>query len=134
MADYELRELCADDIFIATKILSKIDLKELVNQFDVKSVKKLLKMDKPIEDTEEIDAEDMVEKIGLDIMASIGQVLLANISNCKHELYMLLAALSGMETEAIAKLPLGTFAKMIRDVVKQKGFMDFIKVVIESLK
>lgn len=126
---YELRDLCARDIFPMTKILSKIGIKEFKACFESDDVKNMIA---DMAKGEKTDAD--VNAIGLTVILDIADIVFANLSSCEEHIYMLLSGLSGMSKKEISELPMATFTAMIIDVIKKDEFKDFIKAVSELLK
>ena len=58
--NYELRTLCADDIFPMAKIISKIGIDDIANCFDAKEMSEVMEAMKPAEDEESEDEESEV--------------------------------------------------------------------------
>jgi len=129
---YELRKLCARDIFPVSKILSKIGIKEFKECFNSDEVKEAIKeMQKASkDDTPNVD----VSEIGLTVALGVADVLLNNISACEEYIYQLLSSLSGISKKDIAELPMDVFVAMIIDVIKKEEFKDFIQAVSKLLK
>jgi hypothetical protein len=146
--NYELRKLCAQDIFPVTKILSNIGIKEFKKCFEEPEIKEKIGaiiakkrealaasedgIDKDIE-MYGIDEADLKD-IGIPIMFDIADIVLGNLSSCEEYIYMLLSGLSGMSKKEISELPMATFAEMIVDVIKKEEFKDFIKAVSKLIK
>ena len=127
---YELRDLTADDIFPMFQIISKIGIREFKSCFESENVKKLVaEMTSGKESQENLKAT-----VGVTVAFDIASVILSNLSNCKDDIYLLLAQLSGMTTKAIAALPMMTFMEMIIDVVKKKEFKDFFQAAVKLFK
>lgn len=125
---YELRTLCAKDIFLMSKIISKIGIKEFSKSFQSEDTKHLIQTLQG--DTE----QDATTIVGVSVVLEIATVILENLPNCEQELYGLLASLSGMAKEDISKLPMDVFLKMIVDVIRKEEFTNFIRAVSGLLK
>lgn len=116
---YTLRALKAKDVFIVSKILSQIGLKEFKEAFDLK----LLSGD-----------EKSIEAVGMSVFFDMSQVLLGNLPKCENDIYTFLSSLSGMEKKEVEALPMNTFIEMVIDVVKKEEFADFFKLVSKLFK
>ena len=127
-AIYELRKLCARDIFPMSKILSKIGIKEFKECFASENVKDMVtamsKGEKPAD----------IEAVGMTIVLDIADVFLGNLSSCEEYIYQLLSNLSGMTKKEIAELPMDVFVSMIIDVIKKEEFKDFVQAVSKLVK
>lgn len=135
---YTLRELRADDLFPMARIISKIGIdrfRDAVNQKDIKALVKSLQKQEGADDSDDAPVSDtVVTSVGMSVVLSIAQVILAHISDCRTDIYEFLAGVSGMKTEEIAALPIEVFAEMIVDVFQKPEFGNFIKVVSKLLK
>lgn len=120
---YELRTLCAEDVFPMFKIISKIGIKEFKSCFESEDVKAVI-------NGEQAD----LNAVGLAVAVDIAGVITANIPNAKEDIYLFLEQISGMSKDDIRKLPIPTFAEMIIDVVKKEEFKDFFVVVSKLFK
>ena len=116
---YTLRALEAKDVFIVSKIISQIGLKEFKEAFDLK----LLSGD-----------EKSVETVGMSVFFDMSQVLLGNLPKCENDIYTFLSSLSGMEKKEVEALPMNTFIEMVIDVVRKEEFADFFKLVSKLFK
>lgn len=74
--NYELRTLCADDIFPMLKIISKIGIDDIANCFDAKEMSEVMEAMKPAEDEEsevgtaEKANELLTQQIGIRVLIS----------------------------------------------------------------
>ena len=125
---YELRRLNASDIFMMSKILSSIGIKEFRKCFDSENIGELVK------GTKGTKTEDAAAKVGVAVMFDIAGIVLDNLPSCEKYVYAFLANLSGLQADEIAALPMAEFAEMVVDVIKKEDFRDFMKVVSRSFK
>lgn len=138
--NYELRSLCADDIFPMLKIVSKIGIENIAECFDAKEMSEVLETVKTAHEADETEEasgakEDLVAtQIGIKVIMKLAGLLMKNLGNIRSDLYKFLAGVSGMSEHEIASLPLGTFAQMIIDIFKKEEFGDFFTVVSGLLK
>ena len=148
--NYELRKLCADDIFPMVNIISKIGIENMADCFDAKEMADIMNsLDSTLdeadgkESSDEADGKEssdntmadvLTKQIGIKVIMKLVGLLLKNFGKIKRELYQFLAGLSGMTEKEIAALPLGTFTQMIVDVFKKEEFSDFFQVVSGLLK
>lgn len=122
---YELRRLNASDIFMMSKILSSIGIREFRKCFDSENIGELVKGTK---------TEDAAAKVGVAVMFDIAGIVLDNLPSCEKYVYAFLANLSELKADEIAALPMAEFAEMVVDVIKKEDFRDFMKVVSRSFK
>lgn len=120
-AKYTLRKLCADDMFIIFRIISKIGMKDLRKCMAAADVKAALKGKE-------------AESVGIAVAFEIGAVLMEHLPDCKKEIYTFLESLSGMKEKEIAALDMITFSQMVMDVIRKEEFRDFFTAVSESFK
>ena len=125
---YELRTLCAEDVFPMFKIISKIGIKEFKSCFESEDVKEAIKS------ATNGEAQVDLEVIGIGIALEIASVIMANVPKAKEDIYQFLAQVSGMSKDDIRNLPISTFTEMIIDVVKKEEFKDFFGVVSKLFK
>lgn len=127
---FELRNLTADDMFPMFQIISKIGVKEFKGCFSSPEAKSAIAAAMANRGKEESSAESEaadLNAVGVSIAFDIASVILANIGNCKNDIYQLLSQLSGMTVKEIAQLPMLTFTEMVVAVVKKEEFKDFFK-------
>ena len=125
--NYELRKPKATDIFVVSKIIKSIGLKNIANCFnsdDLNLIRKSVSGDKV--------TDDVLYKIGANIMLSIGDLILEKLDIVKDDVIKLMSNLSGLKTKDVEDLPLVTFTEMFMDIIKEPDFLDFIKVVLKS--
>lgn len=125
---YELRTLCAEDVFPMFKIISKIGIKEFKSCFESEDVKEAIKS------ATNGETQADLEVIGLGVALEIASVIMANVPQAKEDIYLFLAQVSGMSKDDIRNLPISTFTEMIIDVVKKEEFKDFFGVVSKLFK
>ena len=125
---YELRTLCAEDVFPMFKIISKIGIKEFKSCFESEDVKEAIKS------ATNGETQDGLEVIGLGVALEIASVIMANVPQAKEDIYLFLAQVSGMSKDDIRNLPISTFTEMIIDIVKKEEFKDFFGVVSKLFK
>lgn len=134
---FELRNLTADDMFPMFQIISKIGVKEFKNCFSSPETKDAIAAARANKGNEEVNDEaetDNLNAVGVSIALDIASVILANIGNCKNDIYQLLSQLSGMPVKEVAQLPMLTFTEMVIAVIKKEEFKDFFKAAARLFK
>ena len=139
---FELRNLTADDMFPMFQIISKIGVKEFKNCFSSPETKDAIAAARANKGNEEVPSLPMVDEaetdnlnaVGVSIALDIASVILANIGNCKNDIYQLLSQLSGMPVKEVAQLPMLTFTEMVIAVIKKEEFKDFFKAAARLFK
>lgn len=114
---FELRKLCAKDIFVMVKIISKIGVSEFKNCFKSPSVHSKIKSN--------VD----FSAIGLEVIIEMVGTVLENLPKCESDIYSFLADLSGMKSNEISELGMSEFAELIEAVLTKDEFKDFFTVV-----
>lgn len=125
--EYTLRKPKATDIFVVSKIIKGIGLKNIANCFnsdEINLIRKSVSGDKV--------TDEVLYKTGATIMLSIGDLILDKLDIVKNDVIKLMSNLSGLKTKDIEDLPLVTFTVMFMDIIKEPDFLDFIKVVLKS--
>lgn len=147
---YQLRKLCADDIFPIARIIGKLGIDELIScvaDDDITEIlmklvkrKKLMKKnDEQVEMSQENEGEDKefdTETFvagGVVITRIINKVLL-RLDDCRTDIYIVLSNLSGIKHENIKKLDAEIFLEMITDVIMKEEFKNFYKVALRFIK
>ena len=138
---YKFRKLGAPDLFLMTKIISKIGINEFVACLEGDSIKNLVKAfsaaSKSKEDgKEEAEAADSLYFMGAVAgTLEIANVILRNLDKCENEIYKLLSQTSNISEEEIkAEGNAVMFLEMVVDFLKKEEFPDFIKVVSKFVK
>lgn len=123
---YEFRRLIATDVFLMTRILSKIGLNKFSGCFKSEEVQKL------INDTKEDDNRTVT--VGAGIFLEILQVVMESLDKCEADIYNLLATTSNLTVEEIKALDCVIFFEMLQDFFMKEEFLDFFKAASRLLK
>ena len=124
---YTARRLTADDIFLCVRVINKIGIKDMKRCFGAPEVKTAIASAANGRETD-------LSGVGMTVMLEMAGVLLEHLPDCKNEIYALLASLYGITQDEVAKLPSGTFTKMIMEVIRKEEFRDFFTDVFGSFK
>lgn len=124
---YTARGLMADDIFLCVRIINKIGFKDLKVCFSTPEVRTAIASAASGKETD-------LSGVGMTVMLEIAGLILEHLPDCKNEIYALLASLYGLKQEEVAKLPSGTFTKMVMEVIRKDEFRDFFQDVFVSFK
>lgn len=124
---YEFRKLKATDLFLVTKLVSKLGLnnitnacKDDINEFINVYVEKS-KQNENAKDIE-IDINDSeYASVGL-AMVNLVQVILERLNDCEEEIFKLLEATSNLSLQEVKDLDIDIFISMIKDFVMQEQF------------
>ena len=127
---YKFRRLEASDVFLMSKIIGKIGIKEFKNCFDGEGIESLIgsaKKGKKANDSS-------IVSVGVAVATEIAGVIFSHLPNCESDIYQMLANVSGMTPDQVKKLDFITFTEMVIDFIKKEEFGDFIKVVSKLFK
>ncbi|MCS9992356.1 hypothetical protein EFL69_04470 [Weissella confusa] len=117
----EMRELRGDDLFTMLNIVSKLGIKdEFVTLFD--------------EAANEAKEGQLDQNImGMKVMTSIVQAVLANLGTVKNELNGLLGDVAGMTAQEVSDLSFTDYTKLVMDFFKKPELTDFFKSIASLL-
>ena len=127
--EYTLRKPKATDIFVVSKIIKGVGLKNVpkcFNSDEINLIKKSMSGEKLSDETR--------SQVRITIMVSIGDLILDKLDDVKDDVIKLMSLLSGLKTKEIEDLSLVDFAEMLMAIIKNPDFVDFIKVVLKSFK
>lgn len=123
MEKQQLRNLEAEDMFIVSSLIAKLGINEIGKIVSQEKLKSLVTDDE----------EKSVEKIGLAIAFDIAGLILKNLKNCKEEIYLILANVSGLGVDELSKLGAVEFTEMIIDVIMNPYNKGFFKLASRFL-
>lgn len=128
---YELRNPQASDLFVVTKIIKAVGLKNVTQCFDndeIKAIKEeIAERGTPASDEEQ-------RKVGLLAMTAIGELIFEKLDIVQEDIFKFLSNLSGLSMDDVKAMDIVEFAEMFMTVIKNPKFADFIKVVLKSFK
>lgn len=128
---YELRNPQASDLFVVTKIMKAVGLKNVADCFnndEIKAIKEeIAKRGTPASDEEQ-------RKVGLIAMTAIGELIFEKLDIVQDDIFKFLSNLSGLAMDDVKAMDIVEFAEMLMTVIKNPKFADFIKVVLKSFK
>ena len=132
---YTFRLLGAPDIFLMSKIISKIGIKECKTCFESDGIKSLIQnamVDKAQKDGNDTDDgnDTNIISAGAEVALELASVILTNLPKCENDIYQMLSQTSNLSVEEI-KAPgnAAMFLEMVIDFIKKEEFRDFFKVV-----
>lgn len=118
MVELKLRSLKSTDIGSMCKIISEIGITQFKDSLDVK-----LLTDKKISNTEK----------GAEIIFSVGDIILANVTKVQKDVNIFLASLTGKKVSVIDDLSLADYTELIITVIQKDEFKDFFERVMKLL-
>lgn len=119
---YTFRKLSSKDIFLMTKILGKIGIRQFKGCFEGEA------LDALVASFKEKKTDEALVQVGISIGFDGIDIIMGNLHKCESDIYELLSSVSGVpasEIEADALL----FVEMLIDFFKKPEFPAFIKVV-----
>ena len=126
---YQFRQLNATDVFVMSKIISKVGINEFTGCLEHDAVKNMLAS---VTDGEK--ANETASVVGISVMLEVANVIFSNLPKCEGDIYQLLSQTSNLSVKEIKALSFVDFTKMVFDFIKKDEFKDFIKVVLGFLK
>lgn len=129
---YEFRKLGAPDIFLMTKIISTIGIKEFKACLESDAIKDMVQ-NAMVEGKE--NGNSNIISIGAGVVLEVANVILCNLPKCENDIYQMLAQTSNLSVDEI-KAPGNAvmFFEMVIDFIKKEEFRDFIQVVSRLFK
>jgi hypothetical protein len=129
---YTFRSLKSTDVFLMSKIISKIGINEFTQCFENEGIKQTIAsfMDKG----EDAKGAELASVVGLSVALEIANVILGNLPKCEKEIIQMLANVSGMTVKKVENLDAVLFFEMVVDFIKKEEFKDFIKVASKLFK
>lgn len=133
---YSFRPLKSTDVFLMSKIISKIGINEFTKSFEKDEIKKMIASftDNKEETEGESKSDSIASAVGLSVALEIANIILGNLPKCEKEIMQLLASVSGKDVKTIENLDAVVFLEMVVDFVKKEEFKDFIKVASKLFK
>ena len=134
MRTFEIRELCADDIFPVCQILADIGLDKVGECLPKDDLRAMMEKIETGKTNEKQKNNADAAALGMAIMFPLATMVITNLSKCRQSLYAFLASVSGLQVEAVGKLPMADFVNLVFAVFKNEGFKDFFTAVSMQFK
>lgn len=125
--EYTLRKPKATDLFVVSKIIKGIGLKNIADCFNSDEIKVI----RNSVSGEKVSSETL-NQAGVTIVLSIGELILDRLDDVKDDVIKFMSCLSGLKIKEVEDLPITEFAEMLMAIIKEPDFVDFIKVVLKS--
>ena len=125
--EYTLRKPKATDLFVVSKIIKGIGLKNIADCFNSDEIKVI----RNSVSGEKVSSETL-NQAGITIVLSIGELILNRLDAVKNDVIKFMSCLSGLKIKEVEDLPITEFAEMLMAIIKEPDFVDFIKVVLKS--
>ena len=126
---YELRNPQATDLFVVSKIVKTVGIKNIANCFKSEEIKafKAKFTDVPMTEADEYE-------IGVMAMTSIAEIVFEKLELVQDDIFKFMSNLSGVAVEDLTSMDIVEFAEMFMNIFKNPKFADFIKVVLKSFR
>ena len=125
--EYTSRKPKATDLFVVSKIIKGIGLKNIADCFNSDEIKVI----RNSVSGEKVSSETL-NQAGITIVLSIGELILDRLDDVKDDVIKFMSCLSGLKIKEVEDLPITEFAEMLMAIIKEPDFVDFIKVVLKS--
>lgn len=129
--EYKIRKPDASDIGSMCDIIEKIGIENLVDCIKNDKVKNYIDSLKKGNKKELSESETM--QVGGVIMINFGNLILKKMKLVQDDVFRFISRLTDLDFETVSHLPLSQFAKLVKQIIKEPEFTDFISVVLESL-
>ena len=128
--EYKIRKPKATDLFVVSKILKRIGLKNIINCFQSDEIKELAKIQ--TSEGVEIEKLELTTQAGISVMTNLGELILDKLDLVQDDLIVFISNLTGLKVKEVENLPITDFIEIVMDILKEPDFVDFIKVVLKS--
>ncbi len=138
--EYTLRKPKATDIFVVSKIIKGIGLKNIKDCFNTSDINELraslMDENKLVDENGKVTyknfSDEQLTKFGVEMVTSVGDLVLERMEVVQKDLINLISNLTGLSIKEVEDLPIADFAEIVIAIVKEPDFVDFIKVVLKS--
>lgn len=128
---YEVRNPQASDLFVVTKIIKAVGIKNIINCFNGEKVEEFRAR---IADNDNPTTEAEASEAGMIVMTEIGELIFDKLDVVQEDVFKLMSNLSGITIAEVKTMDIVDFAELFMAIVKNPKFADFIKVVLKSFK
>lgn len=126
---FKFRKLKAEDLFLMSRIISKIGIEDFMSCLGSPDVMGLIQKVMEKGEGEKLEVEDRELVVGVGVALVIANKVLARLPACRADIYELLGNVSGMAPEEVAELEACDFLDMLVAFIRKEEFPNFIKVV-----
>lgn len=124
---FELRKIKGTDLGKVCKIVSKIGINKIADEFGKDKIKDIM-----ANFSAEESNNDIAAAVGIDVALNCANIILANIENVIDDVLDYLSDLSGLDKDVINDDP-AMMMDMIFEFVKKDEFNDFYQVVLKFI-
>ena len=138
----DIRKPKSTDLFVVSKIISKIGLKNIANCVKADELKELRAKlieensvaDKKGKVTQKEFSDSQLTQFGIAMVANIGDLVLSKLEDVQDDLNRFISNLTGLSTKEVEDLSIVQYAEIVMTIIKEPDFVDFIRVVLKSFK
>lgn len=123
---YTFRKLCAKDVPLMVKILTKIKINRFAELLQRENVVKMLT-------AKEGESDNNALISGGTLILDVAQIIFEGLGDCE-EIFDMLANTSNLSKEEVEALDIDVLMEMIIDFIKKEEFMGFFKAVSKLIK
>jgi hypothetical protein len=123
---YEMRDICAKDIFPFVSIIRKIGLDEIAECFGRDRLTKLVENVQHKNDEDSENTTDIAREIGIDVIMKITSIIINNMSKIEDDIFNWFSSFTGQKRETIENMPIDDFVEQIKTFLKKPELESFI--------
>lgn len=123
---YTFRKLCAKDVPLMVKILTKIKINRFAELLQRENVVKMLT-------AKEGENDNNALVSGGTLILDVAQIIFEGLGDCE-EIFDMLANTSNLSKEEVEALDIEVLMEMIIDFIKKEEFLGFFKAVSKLIK
>lgn len=127
--EIKIRKPKATDLFVASKIIKGIGIKNIADCFNSKEVKEYVKS---LRSNDAELTEKQIQRVGVLVVTNITELIFEKIDVIQDDLINFISNLTGLPIKDVEDLPIADFAEVVTLIIKEPDFVDFIKVVLKS--
>lgn len=124
---FKLRKIKGTDLGKVCKIVSKIGINKIADEFGKDKIKDIM-----ANFSVEESSNDIAAAVGIDVALNCVNIILANIENVIDDVLDYLSDLSGLDKDVINDDP-AMMMDMIFEFVRKEEFNDFYQVVLKFI-
>ena len=128
---YELRNPQASDLFVVSKIIKAVGIKNIANCF---KSEKLEEFKAKLANKDTSATEQEKSEAGLIVMTDIGELIFDKLDIVQEDVFKFMSNLSGLAIDDVKSMDIVDFAEMFMTIIKNPKFADFIEVVLKSFR
>ena len=128
---YELRNPQASDLFVVSKIIKAVGIRNIADCF---KSEKLEEFKAKVAESGAPATEKEASEAGLIVMTDIGELIFEKLDVVEDDVFKFMSNLSGLTVEDVKSMDIVEFAEMFMAIIKNPKFADFIEVVLKSFK